>query len=63
MSSESLTVQEAAELAKVHEETVRRWIRAGVIHATVTPGGREYRIARAELERTGAVAAQVAHGR
>jgi excisionase family DNA binding protein len=40
-----LTVSEAAELLRVNEETVRRWVRAGRLQA-VMPGGRKagYRI-------------------
>lgn len=45
-----LTVKEAAAFAHVHPETIRRWIRSGVLKAS-RPGGRVLLIARAELDR------------
>jgi excisionase family DNA binding protein len=49
---EMLTVPEVAEHLRVTIETVRRWIRAGRIHA-IKPGGPRsgWRIERSELER------------
>lgn len=38
-----LTVEEAAELARVTPKTLRRWIAKGDLLATKTPGGK-YRI-------------------
>jgi len=46
-----LTVQDITKLLKVHEETVRRWIRTGELRATLlgsAKGG--YRIRRADFE-------------
>ena len=49
---EWLTVQDVAELFKVNEETVRRWIRGGELAVLNLGGGRAgYRIRRDELDR------------
>ena len=42
------TVQEAADLLKVHYQTVRNWIRTGQIR--VIKIGRSYRIPKSEIE-------------
>lgn len=42
------TVQEAADLLKVHYQTVRNWIRSGEIR--VIKIGRSYRIPKSEIE-------------
>lgn len=38
--SEYLTTGQAAEELGVSAETVRRWVKAGLVPALVTPGGR-----------------------
>ena len=49
---EWLTVQDVAELLKVNEETVRRWIRGGELVVLDLGGARAgYRIRRDELDR------------
>ncbi len=49
---EWLTVQDVAELFKVNEETVRRWIRGGELAVLDLGGPRAgYRIRRDELDR------------
>ena len=49
---EWLTVQDVAELFKVNEETVRRWIRGGELAVLDLGGARAgYRIRRDELDR------------
>lgn len=50
MKPEAISVQLAAQLLDVHEETVYRWIRAGVIEA-VRIGPRLIRIPRLEIAR------------
>lgn len=52
MQEEWLTVQEAAERLKVHPETVRVWLRQGIIKGT-QPAMRRigWRIPAAEVER------------
>lgn len=47
-----LTVKEVAALLKAHEETVRRWLREGVIKG-VRPAGKRFgwRIRESELRR------------
>lgn len=42
------TVQEAADLLKVHYQTVRNWIRNGEIRAVKI--GRSYRIPKSQIE-------------
>jgi excisionase family DNA binding protein len=51
-TGEWLTVSEAADMLKVHEETVRRWVRAGEL-PVLDLGGQKtgYRILRTELDR------------
>ena len=49
MSGELLTVDEAAQRLKMNPQTVRRWIRSGLIPARKL-GKKEYRIAAADLE-------------
>ena len=51
-AGEWLTVSEAADILKVNEETVRRWVRAGEL-PVLDLGGQKtgYRILRAELDR------------
>ena len=49
-----LTVQEAAKIASMADETIRRAIRKGYLHATAPaagPGRGKFRIARSELDR------------
>ena len=43
-----LTIEETADLLRVSTRTVRRWIKAGALGAYQF--GRQWRIARAELE-------------
>jgi len=50
-SDEWLTVAEITEELKVHEETVRRWIRTGQLPATLLRNIRTgYRVKRSDLE-------------
>lgn len=51
-SGEWLTVKETSDTLKVHEETVRRWIREGEL-PVLDLGGQKtgYRILRTELDR------------
>jgi len=55
MTGESyLTVQEAARIASMADETIRRAIRKGYLRATAPaagPGHGKFRIARSELDR------------
>jgi excisionase family DNA binding protein len=47
-----LTPPQIAAMFQTSEETVRRWIRLGVFRgAWKTPGGRQWRVPRAEVER------------
>jgi excisionase family DNA binding protein len=48
--SEYLTTGQAAEELGVSAETVRRWVKAGLVPAMVTPGGRHL-IDRADLDK------------
>lgn len=48
---EYLTVAEAARIAKVDDETLRDWIRAGSLPAGRLPGDRQYRVRVADLHR------------
>ena len=49
---EWLTVAEITRELKVHEETVRRWIRSGALPATLLRNIRTgYRVRRSDLER------------
>ena len=52
MPDKLLSLQEAADLLGVHPRTLRRWIIAGRLPATLLPGrfGGEYRIAEDDLE-------------
>jgi excisionase family DNA binding protein len=46
-----LTVQEAARQMRTHPETVRRWLRQGLLpHAYKTPSGYGWRIPPADLD-------------
>ena len=47
---EAISVQVAAQVLDVHEETIYRWIRAGFIEAVKT-GPRLLRIPRSEIAR------------
>jgi len=49
-SPELLTVQEVADLYRVHPGTVRRWVRDEMVTAVRTPG-RGIRVRRVEVER------------
>jgi excisionase family DNA binding protein len=52
VDEEMLTVEEACKRLKLHEETVRRWIRTGRLRATRLGFGRAgYRIPASEVER------------
>lgn len=46
-----MTVQEVAELFRVNEETVRRWIRGGDLAVLDLGGKAGYRIAHEDLEK------------
>ena len=61
VEAELITVPEAAALARVNEDTIRRWLRRGHIRAAAKGGPsnspisrdrRHWRINRAEFERT-----------
>ncbi len=58
-ATEVLTVAEFAAALKVSDATVHGWIQARRIDASKLPGGREYRIRRAELDRLLSPAAKV----
>ncbi len=45
-----LTVQQVADIAQVQPETVRNWIRRGLVAAILLPGG-SYRIPQCEVDR------------
>lgn len=49
MTEQLFTTDEAAELLKVHPETVRNWIRRGDLVAIKV--GRHWRVKRVDLER------------
>jgi excisionase family DNA binding protein len=49
MTEQLFTTDEAAELLKVHPETVRNWIRSGALAAIKV--GRHWRVKRVDLER------------
>jgi excisionase family DNA binding protein len=44
-----LTVEEVAEIAKVHEQTVRRWLRAGTLRGHLISRRAGYRIRQSDL--------------
>jgi excisionase family DNA binding protein len=49
---EWLTVREITRLLKVHEETVRRWVRSGALPAILLGSARGgYRVRRGDLDR------------
>ena len=48
---EWLTVEEAAEMFGVHDQTVRRWLRSGRLPGTLLSRRAGYRIRRADVER------------
>jgi excisionase family DNA binding protein len=49
-SNPFLTVAEVAEHYRTSERTVQRWIREGKLPAVRVPGGRNYRINKADVE-------------
>lgn len=48
---EYLTVPEAAERLRVHEETLRRWLQAGRVNGSKLPGRGDWRIPQSEIDR------------
>lgn len=44
-----LTVQEAADLFRVNERTIRRWINEGKLPAQRLPGTRKFKLRRADI--------------
>lgn len=44
-----LTVEEAADIAKVHEQTIRRWLRAGTLKGHLISRRAGYRIQSDDL--------------
>ena len=51
MEQQDYTVGELAVYFRVHVTTVRRWIARGDLRAIRLPGGGEYRIPAAEVDR------------
>ena len=51
MDSEVLTVAEVAARLKVNRETVRRWLRSGVIRGTLLGDRAGWRIPASEVQR------------
>lgn len=51
MTNTYYTVPEVADMLKINPVTLRRWIALGKVTAIQLPGGKEYRITSAELER------------
>ena len=54
MSSELLTISEVADVLRVDDTTVRRWIKAGAMEAVILPhlGERQgYRVKRETLDK------------
>ncbi len=45
-----LTLDEVAEILKVHPETVRDWLRSGKIQGFKPGGGKEWRVLEEDLE-------------
>lgn len=48
---EYLTVPEAAQELRVHEETVRRWLQAGRLKGSKLPGRGDWRVPQSEIDR------------
>ena len=46
-----LTISEAADLLRVHEETVRRWLQAGRLKGSKLPGRGDWRVPQSEIDR------------
>ena len=46
-----LTAAEVAALFRVDPKTVKRWVVAGKLPGWKTPGGRQYRFLRADIDR------------
>jgi len=44
------TIKEIAEKFSVSDETVRRWIRSGILNAVLISGDRNYRVDNESLE-------------
>ncbi len=49
LNTNFLTVKDAADRLKVNPQTVRRWIRRGVLRAARVPGGKGWRIREDDL--------------
>lgn len=49
LTARPLTTTQAADRAGVHPDTIRRWVAAGLLACTRTPGGQR-RIAPADLD-------------
>lgn len=50
MAHDLLTTSEVADLFRVTEATVNRWVREQKISAVALPGGKGYRFRRADVE-------------
>lgn len=46
-----LTISEAAQELRVHEETVRRWLQAGRLKGSKLPGRGDWRVPQSEIDR------------
>ena len=49
MDEKWLTVEQVAEIASVHEQTVRRWLRAGLLRGHLISRRAGYRVRQTDL--------------
>ena len=50
MKNELVSVKEAAKLARVSEDTVRRWVDKGAVRVLVNPAARRLLVMRADVD-------------